>query len=357
MRPRGGNQQGVSPQTKIGIGVTVGVFTVPDLDFGAGAIDGAARWLEIEVKCPPDAVFTLLFPRVKLTPAPHAIRASEGVGPPNALEVDTVTGNIGIGGPSTGVARRLELAGPAPLRMAMRRSDNPIAAGGIEFLGSAGDVAWVVGTNISYGLGFEINSGTINENVIYITPAGAVFISGNVGPGIPPDNQGANLRVYGPMRADLVQGNTIQILGGADIAEPFMITPQVDSTPIIEPGMIVIIDSKRPGNLELASTAYDRKVAGVISGANGLSPGMVLKSEGHLHADGDHNVALTGRVWCWCDASFGEIEPGDRLTTSNTPGHAMKVTDNERAIGAVIGKAMTPLKEGRGLVLVLVQPQ
>ena len=93
----GGNQQGVSPQTKIGVGVTAGVFTVSDLDFGAGAIDGAARWLEIEVQCPPDVGFTLLLPRVELTPAPHAIRASKGVGPPNALEVDTATGKVGIG--------------------------------------------------------------------------------------------------------------------------------------------------------------------------------------------------------------------------------------------------------------------
>ena len=68
-------------------------------------------------------------------------------------------------------------------------------------------------------------------------------------------------------------------------------------------------------------------------------------------------VALTGRVWCWCDASYGPITPGDRLTTSDTPGHAMKVTDNQRAPGAVIGKAMTRLTEGKGLVLVLVNLQ
>jgi hypothetical protein len=93
----GGNQQGASPQPKIGVAVTGGVFTVPDLDFGVGAINGAARWLEIEVQCPPDVGFTLLLPRVELTPAPHAIRAAVGVGPPNALEVDTATGFVGVG--------------------------------------------------------------------------------------------------------------------------------------------------------------------------------------------------------------------------------------------------------------------
>ena len=74
-------------------------------------------------------------------------------------------------------------------------------------------------------------------------------------------------------------------------------------------------------------------------------------------ADGEHPVALSGRVYCWADASGGAIEPGDLLTTSATPGHAMKVTDHARAQGAIIGKAMTSLDRGTGLVLVLVSLQ
>jgi len=49
--------------------------------------------------------------------------------------------------------------------------------------------------------------------------------------------------------------------------------------------------------------------------------------------------------------------PGDLLTTSDTPGHAMRATDRTRAYGATIGKAMSSLKDGRGLVLVLVSLQ
>ncbi len=82
---------------------------------------------------------------------------------------------------------------------------------------------------------------------------------------------------------------------------------------------------------------------------------MVMKSEGK--AEGKQPVAMTGRVWCYVDASFGAVRPGDRLTTSSTPGHAMKADDAARAPGAVIGKAMTELKEGKGLVLVLVNLQ
>ncbi|HEV2435000.1 MAG TPA: hypothetical protein VG077_03305 [Verrucomicrobiae bacterium] len=73
--------------------------------------------------------------------------------------------------------------------------------------------------------------------------------------------------------------------------------------------------------------------------------------------DGDQNVALTGRVYVLADATGGAIQPGDLLTTSDTPGHAMKATDRARAEGAVLGKAMTGLSTGKGMVLVLVTLQ
>jgi hypothetical protein len=68
-------------------------------------------------------------------------------------------------------------------------------------------------------------------------------------------------------------------------------------------------------------------------------------------------VALTGRVYVMADATNGAITPGDLLTTSATPGHAMKVSDHVKAQGAILGKAMTSLKEGKGMVLVLVTLQ
>jgi hypothetical protein len=68
-------------------------------------------------------------------------------------------------------------------------------------------------------------------------------------------------------------------------------------------------------------------------------------------------VALVGRVYVWADASTDPIEPGDLLTTAERPGHAMKVKDHERATGAILGKAMTGLSEGQGLILTLVTLQ
>jgi hypothetical protein len=150
-----------------------------------------------------------------------------------------------------------------------------------------------------------------------------------------------------------VTTQVLQITGGSDLSEKFDIEPANGSP---EPGMVVCIDPNNPTHLALSRSPYDRAVAGVISGAGGVRPGMLMSQPGSA-ADGRHPVALTGRVYCRVDAGYGAIRPGDLLTTSMTPGHAMKVTDHDRANGAILGKAMTALDEGTGLVLVLVSLQ
>jgi hypothetical protein len=145
----------------------------------------------------------------------------------------------------------------------------------------------------------------------------------------------------------------LQITGGSDLSEQFDIDGVKDA---VKPGMLVSIDPKRPGKLLISNAAYDNKVAGVISGAGGVKPGMMMGQKGSV-ADGIYPVALTGRVYCWADASTGAIQPGDLLTTSSVPGHAMKVSEHTRALGAIIGKAMTSLEKDKGLVLVLVSLQ
>ena len=146
--------------------------------------------------------------------------------------------------------------------------------------------------------------------------------------------------------------SVLEITGGADLAESFDITAE-NSRASPDPGTVVCIDAERPGALVASTQPYDRRVAGVISGAGGVKPGMVMGQHDSA-ADGSCPVALTGRVYCRADAGYGRITPGDLLTTSATPGHAMRVDDHDRANGAVLGKAMTSLDEGTGLVLVLV---
>jgi len=149
--------------------------------------------------------------------------------------------------------------------------------------------------------------------------------------------------------------SVLEITGGSDLSEQFDVRPG-HSLDRPEPGMVVVIDPDHPGQLITSSKAYDPTVAGIISGAGDVNPGMLMGHRGTA-ADGQHPVALTGRVYCLADASYGAIKPGDFLTSSDTPGHAMKVADRDRAYGAVIGKAMTGLDQGRGLILVLVNLQ
>jgi hypothetical protein len=53
----------------------------------------------------------------------------------------------------------------------------------------------------------------------------------------------------------------------------------------------------------------------------------------------------------------GPIRRGDLLVSSTTPGYAMKGTDRNRMLGAVIGKAMGSLDSGTGVIEVLVTLQ
>lgn len=153
------------------------------------------------------------------------------------------------------------------------------------------------------------------------------------------------VEVFGDIRADDV------VLTGGDCAEHFDVAaPGLEAA---SPGTVMVIDDD--GSLRPGARAYDKRAAGVVSGAGDYKPGILLDTR--QSREGRVPIALVGKVFCKVDARYGPIEVGDLLTTSETPGHAMKADNPLRAFGAVIGKALRPLAEGQGLIPILIALQ
>ncbi len=423
--------------------VNDGIFTV-ELDFGPGAFDGNARWLEVGVR-PGDSTgeYTFLAPRQAVMPGPYALYAADGAGGTGELWAvngddiySTNSGDVGVGTNSPNFNLEVRDYGstdspPATLGLHWVQPALPqslhdwfyFAVGGsVPTVGSGTRLIRESNTDLHFQVKDEINSGSPATQMVLddngdlgigtMTPFGRLHLSSAGGVDLIVDADSDNSNEYdnariilkqdggqvvgrigyrnGLNRMEIVQeyGDSL-ILGtnnvdrmtvtstgrvgigtsnpaamldvagtarvqvlellGADVAEKFPVSDEV------KPGMVVAIDPVHPGSLCLARGAYNPRVAGVVSGANDLPAGTIL---GNL--PGQENavpIALTGRVYVWADASNGSIEPGDLLTTSETPGHAMKATDRSRSFGATIGKAMSGLEAGRGLVLVLVNLQ
>ncbi len=137
-------------------------------------------------------------------------------------------------------------------------------------------------------------------------------------------------------------------LTGADLAEQFGVVGHLKA----DPGSVVVLAGN--DQVRVSDESYDHRVAGIVSGAGNYRPGIVLDRQ----IDADRcALALSGKVWCKVDADCGPVALGDLLTTSPTPGYAMRASDPVRAFGAVIGKALGSLESGRGLVPVLVALQ
>ena len=139
------------------------------------------------------------------------------------------------------------------------------------------------------------------------------------------------------------------ILANGDCAEDFNLSEVTQ----VHPGTVMVLD--RDGALSECAAPYDKRVAGVISGAGKYKPGLVLDRQPGER--GRVPLALIGKVYCKVDASYASIQVGDLLTTSPTGGHAMKAVDPIKAFGSVIGKALRGLEHGQAMIPILVALQ
>jgi hypothetical protein len=141
---------------------------------------------------------------------------------------------------------------------------------------------------------------------------------------------------------------------GADLAESVAVRGEPSQ---YEPGDVLEIDQSARRHLALSSQPYATLVAGIYS----TKPG-VLASPHHIDDEaaraGEVPLAV-GIVPCKVTAENGAIAAGDLLVTSSIPGYAMKGTDRQRMLGAVLGKALEPLPQGtsKGVIEVLITLQ
>jgi hypothetical protein len=386
--PSGGTQLG-SMDSQTGVSVSKGLFTVV-LNAGSQFGDLAfqtARWLQIAVRCPPDSGYTILSPRQPLWAAPYAMGLRPGTmirgtayqvvkiqsDAPTGSIPATVTGEmmsaldgVGVYGSNNSTATGSAGAG------VWGRSYNLAGAGvkGTGLNGSAGVYGEAV-ANGGIGVRAASSGNGLGSPALFAeatstkadTPAGIAIYAKNHGGDstIVAQNTGAgdyyralnagNYIVYRVTSTGRVVTSAVEIYGGGDLAERF----EARDGAQIEPGTLMVIDEAHPGALKPSASAYDPKVAGIVSGAGGVDPGLTLQQNGVM--EGNTVVALAGRVYVKAEAVSAPIKPGDLLTSSAIPGTAMKASDRALSQGAVIGKAMSGLDSGQGLVLVLVNLQ
>ncbi len=136
------------------------------------------------------------------------------------------------------------------------------------------------------------------------------------------------------------------ILRNADAAEQFDLVVGVEPTP----GTVMVLDDS--GRVKPSETEYDHRVVGVVAGGGNFRPGIILDNQGSVA--GRVPISVMGKVSVLADATAKPIRVGDLLTTSGVAGHAMRAERGPHAFGATLGKALSGLAEGRGMVDMLV---
>jgi hypothetical protein len=133
-----------------------------------------------------------------------------------------------------------------------------------------------------------------------------------------------------------------------------LVTTESGSADGYTPGDVLQISDLKDRAVVLAKNPYNWKVAGVYIDKYGIL------GSNHPMGDikpGEIPMAVGGIVPCKVSAEVypmgnGPIRRGDILTTSDTPGYAMKATQYKA--GAILGKAFGDLHNGKGIMDVLV---
>lgn len=295
----------------------------------------------------------------------------------------------GVAPSSIGVGQLIVLAKVAAVNGGLIRADGVTAvaagggggAGGIVILASPGSVS-NTGLISAFGRGGAIGSvghgggGGGGGGIVHLispsatAPPGTTDAAGGIGGASGPTDSplhtgggggggsggnGGSGGAVNPAPSNTRNPGTNGSKGHVLITEAL---PVAGSKKQYEPGDVVVLSKQQPGAVEKCCRPNDVKVAGVYS----TRPGLIgADKNGQTRIDeSDIPVAITGIVPTKITAESGAIEPGDLLTTSSTPGHAMKakprVVDGEEIYrtGSILGKALEPLEKGTGVIKVLI---
>jgi hypothetical protein len=143
--------------------------------------------------------------------------------------------------------------------------------------------------------------------------------------------------------------DVIGVSYGQDVAE------WVPASGDVPAGTVVVLNRTKNNEVTSSTRAYDTAVAGVVS----AKPGVILGLPSPTKAI----IATTGRVRVRVDARKHPIQIGDLLVTSDAKGMAMVSEPVDVAgvkihrPGTLLGKALEPLAEGTGEILVLLTLQ
>jgi hypothetical protein len=154
---------------------------------------------------------------------------------------------------------------------------------------------------------------------------------------------------------DITTTGKIHADGGID---PLMLESfDVDKSFHYETGDVLVIDPGS-GRYRPSFREYDTGVVGVVAANPEIDEAGELLGI-VMGAAGPSPAVLKGRertfAYVKVDASDGAVRPGDLLTTSSTPGHAMKA-ENPR-IGTILGKALEPISNGTGVIKAFIMLQ
>jgi hypothetical protein len=205
-------------------------------------------------------------------------------------------------------------------------------------MGAWNEVLSSAGNGLAVGTFFSspVILGTNSIARLKIDGSGTITIGSTAAP--------SNTVIHGSLTADSVIGAVYQ-----DVAE------WVPATEKMSPGTVVVLNREHKNEVMPSARAYDTAVAGVVS----AQPGVILG----VASDSKVQIATTGRVKVHVDATAGAIAIGDLLVTGNKPGVAMKSQPVDlggvqlHRPGTVIGKALEPLPDGDGDILVLLSLQ